>query len=183
MPYPVAHSLVAWTVGIISRRRHLTIPEWKTALWWSFLAVSPDFDFAVSAITGDYDLHRTGTHSLITAAIVGMLLAVIEFRAFNWRRGLLYSALIGSHAMLDWSTTRAARTSGPALFWPISNQRYALGIGTLPEISIPGVPVTLQPVFELVQICLVELLIFLPVFLLISLVISYFRRTQSISAA
>src|SRR5258708_10216404 len=119
--------------------------EWKTALWWSLLAISPDFDFAISTITGDYDLHRTGTHSLVTALVVGMLLAVVEFRAFNWRRGLLYSTLIGSHAMLDWAATKAAHTSGPALFWPITSQRYALGIGTLPEISIPGLPVTLQP--------------------------------------
>jgi membrane-bound metal-dependent hydrolase YbcI (DUF457 family) len=182
LPYPVGHSLVAWTVGIICRRRHLTIPEWKTALWWSFLAVSPDFDFLMSTFTGDYDLHRTGTHSLITAVVVGMLLAIIEFRALNWRRGLLYTALIGSHCMLDWGATKAAHTSGPALFWPLTNQRYALGIRTLPEIVIPGVPVALQPFFELVQICVVELLIFLPVFLVLQFFLSYFRRTQAITA-
>jgi membrane-bound metal-dependent hydrolase YbcI (DUF457 family) len=181
LPYPIGHSLVAWTIGVISRRQTLSMADLKTPIWWSLMAVSPDFDFAISAITGDYALHRSGTHSLITAVVIGMLLAVIECRSFNWKRGCLYSALIGSHCLLDWAVTKDGHTSGPALFWPITSERYGLGIGTLPAFSI-SVPVIWQPIVELAQVCLIETIIFLPIFLLVSLIVNHFRRSTSASA-
>jgi len=181
LPYPIGHSLFAWSVGTLVRRRALLFSEWATALWWALLAISPDFDFLASLITRNFSLHRTATHSLFTALVVGMLLAVIEFRSIKWRRGLFYATLIGSHGILDWATTES-KASGPELFWPISNERYGLGAWAMPEITMPGTPPKLQPMFDLLQICFVEILMFVPVFLLITLALTYLRQRRDVKA-
>jgi len=178
LPYPIGHSLFAWTAGTLLRRRSLSIDERGKALWWSLLAVSPDFDFLLAWITHDYDIHRTATHSLITALFVGMLLAIIEFRSFNWKHGLFYGALIGSHGVLDWATTRF-NGSGPELFWPITTKRFAFAKWAMPEFSLPGTPPAWHPVLELVEICVVEILVFLPIFLLVTLAFWYWRQRQT----
>jgi membrane-bound metal-dependent hydrolase YbcI (DUF457 family) len=179
LPYPIGHSLLAWSIGTLIRRRAILFSEWATALWWALLAISPDFDFLASWLTRNFSLHRTATHSLFTALVVGMLIAIIEFRSIKWRWGLFYAVLIASHGILDWATT-GSKGSGPELFWPISNERYGLGVWAMPEFTLPGAPPKLQPILDLLQICFVEILVFMPVFLLITLALTYLRSRHPV---
>ena len=174
MPLPVAHSLVACSIGVLWRGRTLRTADWATALWWSVLAVSPDFDFAVALVAGEPILHRSATHSLLTALAVGLVLAAVESRSFNWRLSAFYTLLLGSHGVLDYATT-SSHYAGPALLWPVSRERFALGLWSVPDLHWLGLPQQPWVPSGFIQGFVLEVLVFLPIFLLISLAVAYLR--------
>jgi membrane-bound metal-dependent hydrolase YbcI (DUF457 family) len=155
MPLPLAHGLVGATIVAAA---HPEGGHWKPLLLGAALAISPDLDFALLWGLGMRGVHRTFTHSLVTALVVTAVIWLIVGRK-RWRAALAYGPALASHGLLDFSAARAA--SGVMLLWPFSTERFKLGTWGFAEIS-PGMPLA-----ELLHWSAWEAAIFLPILVLV----------------
>ena len=93
-----------------------------------------DFLFAYAAPPAYLPLHQGWAHSLVGAAGLGVLIAILFWRRArqHWRQGsgqphlwlrLLVAAWLGvaSHLLLDWTTA-----AGVTFFWPVRTTEYGL---------------------------------------------------------
>ena len=136
MPSPIGHALAgiaaAWAADLVPGDR-----AWRTAppgsSWYqragggltlacAALGAAPDLDLAFAE-------HRTVTHSLFAAVVVGLFAAAL---AANARRpiariGLMCAAAYGSHLLLDWLGTDHYPPRGIQLLWPITHEWYISG--------------------------------------------------------
>ena len=83
----------------------------------------------------------------------------------NVRSFVAFTAAIASHGLLDYLITESR---GIALFWPFTNQRYKLLIPNPINYSWSKTSL-LDAAFDVLQICLTELIIFGPLLLLVML--------------
>lgn len=121
MPSPLAH------VGAALAAQLALTDGWsrRTTLVAAWAAVAPDADilFAVLLPHG-LDLHRGPTHSLVGAALLGLLWA----RLARLRGRALQVVVLASllHVPFDWSTgdPGAPARYGVPLFWPFSARKY-----------------------------------------------------------
>ncbi|MEW6735839.1 MAG: metal-dependent hydrolase, partial [Acidobacteriota bacterium] len=100
MPFPVAHTLTGLIIASCSDR-FPTRRLWFETLLVALLANLPDFDFILVWLTGQWDLHRAFSHSLVIAIIVGALTCLWYLGKLDRARWLLYSAVVFSHPLLD----------------------------------------------------------------------------------
>ena len=133
MPSPIGHALagvaVAWTADLIPGDRAWRTTGYRRAgggltLICAGLGAAPDLDLIFSGT------HRTATHSLLAALIVGLFAAAL---AANARRPVLRVALMcaaayGSHLLLDWLGADHYPPRGIQALWPISQEWYISGI-------------------------------------------------------
>ena len=101
-------------------------PRWPATAFWPALSLLPDVDvigFATGVAYADPWGHRGATHSLAFAAAVGLAigLAAPRFDRHVIRTGLLATAVLASHALLDTMTDGGL---GCALWWPFDLTRY-----------------------------------------------------------
>ncbi len=106
----------------------------RALLWGAVGGLVPDLDMAVIPVLGplaEFQYHRSITHSLFFAPVVGPLLGWLLWRRARHRTpedpgrladwaALLVVALV-THPLLDWFTTY-----GTLLLWPFSWHRFAL---------------------------------------------------------
>jgi membrane-bound metal-dependent hydrolase YbcI (DUF457 family) len=153
MPLPLAHGLVGATIVAAV---HPEGRQWKPLLLGSAIAISPDLDFALLWGFGMRGVHRTFTHSLVTALVVTAVVWLIMGRK-RWRVALAYGLALASHGVLDFLAAKDA--SGVMLLWPFSMQRFKFGLWGFAEMS-PGMPAA-----EILYWTAWEAVIFLPLLL------------------
>lgn len=106
-----------------------------TLVFFGALALLPDADvFLVMLGTSDAGPvgHRGASHSLLTAATIGVLCAVAT-RRLGWpaiRTALAGSLAVASHAVLD---VLGEGGRGLPLFWPFSDTRFVSPVRLFPD--------------------------------------------------
>ena len=138
MPSPIGHALagvaIAWTADLIpGDRAWRAVPG--TGTWYrragggltllcAGLGAAPDLDLAFAGT------HRTVTHSLVAALVVGLFAAALAATAKRpiVRIALTCAAAYGSHLLLDWLGADYYPPRGIQLLWPISQEWYISGI-------------------------------------------------------
>lgn len=131
MPLPIAHGLFGASVAVLIAERGK--PAWWIVAGCAFLAANlPDID-KLFPLLGISIPHRTLTHSVLVS---GPLLAGCAFvRDRGHRRFCLaLAAAFATHALLDWAFTYVG--SGVALFWPLEDGRFKLGLFSISEMPM-----------------------------------------------
>lgn len=121
MPTIMTHAVVPMMAAIALGRDRIPLGVAVTGMG---LAVLPDADvigFKFGVEYADSWGHRGATHSLVFAAILASLAAVL-LRPVQWRLAWLFLfASAASHGLLDTLTNGGL---GAALFWPFTDARY-----------------------------------------------------------
>jgi membrane-bound metal-dependent hydrolase YbcI (DUF457 family) len=162
MPLPLAHALLG--TAIAERVLPLDMPHRARALWAAAgLAVAPDLDFFFVWVLGmDRDWHRSFTHSIPFAVAVGI--ALLAMRPVGARTALAWTLALASHDALDWLTTLDG--PGVQLWWPVSEERYGLGVAPFLEFYVPDASGPLDTLRQVLKDSTVEVLLFLPLLVL-----------------
>lgn len=160
MPLPLAHALVG-----ASLKTSLSEPQqalsFKAIGLSVFLAISPDFDYALNFLRiGDGGWHHGFTHSLVFALAIGLVcwLIIKDKRPATL---LILCAVLASHTILDYLFTESR---GVALFWPLTDHRYKLNWFNPTNYSWRTTSL-LSAAADLARLCALELLIYGPFFL------------------
>jgi membrane-bound metal-dependent hydrolase YbcI (DUF457 family) len=158
MPLPVAHGLLG--VSVVAALRHPSQSDrWRPLLAGAFLAICPDFDYALNwlRISGG-GWHHGFTHSILFALILGLVTAALSGER-KVRNAILFSAATASHALLDYLMTESR---GVALWWPFTDGRYRLRL--INPINYTWSDATVwEAALGVLRISLVELVIFAPI--------------------
>jgi membrane-bound metal-dependent hydrolase YbcI (DUF457 family) len=133
MPSPIGHALggiaVAWAADLVPGDR-----AWRTApntaslylragngftLLCAGLGAAPDLDLAFVA-------HRTATHSIAAAVVVGLCAAAVAATTGRpvTRIALMCAGAYASHLLMDWLGVDRYPPRGIQLLWPINNEWY-----------------------------------------------------------
>jgi membrane-bound metal-dependent hydrolase YbcI (DUF457 family) len=164
MPLPIAHGLLG--ASIVAATLPATTParNWKPLLLGAALASSPDLDYFLAT-----NWHRGFTHSILVASLISVAF-VAAWWASNLRLALACAGAVFSHGLLDFATTKAM--PGVELLWPLSTRRF--GLGLIDYYTLTGVDPTFFMVKDiprdLLKAGMVELIIFVPLFLFVLLV-------------
>lgn len=118
MPTPIAHIMVGSAIGVAfcedSDRRSLLV-------WGGLGAIfggAADLDFAACLMGVSAGvIHRTVTHALLTAVLVGIVLGL----CWRPRGGFMCSAAWLSHIFMDYFSQDLVGPSGLTLCWPLSD--------------------------------------------------------------
>lgn len=173
MPLPIAHGLIGATIVAATRENLSFRKDWKAMLAGASIAVLPDLDLLLSWGLGQSNLTHGGfSHSIVFSCFLGVLAALL-MRENILRSSITFSAAALSHALLDMATKKSF--GGAALLWPLTPEKFRLGIIDYFEFyPAPGVE-PLGPIIErALEICHYELLIFMPIFILTV----WYRRAQ-----
>ena len=168
MPFPVAHALIAASIGAALDRKSSL---WKLLCLSALLGVCPDFDYLLNVLRiGRGGWHHGFTHSIVFALFVGVLTALV----FGWRSVhgfIVFSAATVSHTLFDYVMTESR---GVALWWPFTDRRYRLRVRNPIDYTWDDSSFW-HAVPDILQICFIELIVFTPVLLLVILVRKYLR--------
>jgi inner membrane protein len=141
-------------------------PGALSAAAWTQLLVAlsylPDLDVLAFRFGIPYHApwgHRGAAHSLGTAALCGLLLALLAVvaRLPPLRLALTGMAVVASHGLLDTLTDGGL---GVALLWPFSDQRVFAPFRPIPVAPIGAGMLSARGL----EVVAVELILFLPVF-------------------
>lgn len=136
MPSPVGHVIagvaVAWIADAVPGDRAWRLPR-ADASWFeraggrltlacAAIAAAPDLDLLIGG-------HRTWTHSIGMAIVVGLFAAALAANARRppWRVGLMCAAAYASHLLIDWMGVDIWGPRGLKALWPFSNEWYISG--------------------------------------------------------
>jgi membrane-bound metal-dependent hydrolase YbcI (DUF457 family) len=127
MPYPIAHAclgagIVAAILPGSTKKKSIVAPLMIGAA----LAIAADCDLFFVWFMHMEGVHRSFSHSLPFAVVIGILIAVALGRA-QLRLAIAYSLAFMSHGLLDYATTAHKYGTGVELFWPFSTERMKLG--------------------------------------------------------
>lgn len=173
MPLPVAHGLIGASV-VAALRDPAQTPGWKWLAFGAFLAIAPDFDFALNWLRISWGgWHHGFTHSIPFAVVVG-LVTIIALRQLKVRSFLVFGGAYVSHTLLDYMLTESR---GVALWWPFTNYRYKLRLPNPIDYTY-SVDSFSQAAIDLLKISLVELLIFGPILLAVILVSQVIKQKR-----
>jgi membrane-bound metal-dependent hydrolase YbcI (DUF457 family) len=161
MPLPIAHGLIGASIVAAMLPDASPLRNRKPLLFGAAVASCPDLDYFFGTSS-----HRGITHSIIFAAILS-LVCFAFWKAANIRAAIGLAGAAFSHALLDFATTKTM--PGVELLWPFSTRRF--GLGLVDYYRLTGV----DPVFflykdvlvDLLKMALIELVIFLPIFLFV----------------
>ncbi len=135
MPSSVGHALAglatAWTADLVPRSRTAPAPSSASlyrraggglAVASVVLAAIPDIDLV-------WHVHRTFTHSVTAALIVGAVAAVVaRGRTLPIRRvAVVCACAYATHLLLDWMAADTLPPYGIELLWPFSNRFFISG--------------------------------------------------------
>ena len=166
MPLPVAHGLIGASLVAAWQPQSTLSRDWKPLVYGAALAVSPDLDLLLLWPLGlDTSWHRSFTHSIAFAIAVGCV-AAFAFGLSRIREAIAYGSAVLSHGLLDYVATK--KYLGVELFWPVSTERFKLGEIGLSEFASRDHPLT-AIIIDWLKPCLIELMIFAPVFLAVLL--------------
>lgn len=161
MPLPIAHGLLGASIVAAMLPESSPVRNWKPLILGAVIAASPDLDYFLQTSS-----HRGITHSLLFAAIVCAICFGIWGKS-NLRLAVGCAGAAFSHGLLDYATTKTM--PGVELLWPLSSRRF--GSGLIDYYQLTGI----DPVFflyqdvvrDLLKLALMELLVFVPLFLLV----------------
>jgi membrane-bound metal-dependent hydrolase YbcI (DUF457 family) len=94
------------------------------------LAVAPDLDLLLAS-------HRTVTHSLTSAVVVGVAAALV-MRGLGrpaLRAGVVVGLVWGSHVALDWLGRDSSPPYGIMALWPFSERWFISNLDLFSEVS------------------------------------------------
>jgi membrane-bound metal-dependent hydrolase YbcI (DUF457 family) len=139
---------------------------WKPLLLGAAVAILPDVDYLLVWGFGlDDTWHRSFTHSLIFALIVGLCAAAI-IGAQYWQEALVYITAALSHGLLDALTTKESR--GVELYWPFSTRWVRLGLFDYPETKLGALQLPWSDTLWLIlKTSALEFVIFAPLLLIV----------------
>ena len=135
MPSPVAHSLIGFSLFLLTTRKvkpvslHHLMPWRNRILVFIILANLPDIDFLISWLTtGNANLlHNGWTHTLLFAIIVAPIIATISrLEATYLKSNLLISGVVATHVVMDFFTGPVlgfSKSYGIPILAPISTER------------------------------------------------------------
>lgn len=166
MPLPVAHGLVGATIVAALRKNFSCRKDWRDLLLGAALAVIPDFDLVLSWILGyGAQTHGGFTHSIIFSMSAGFL-ACLLMRKKNVSGFAVYALATLSHGILDVATRK--EFGGSALLWPFSSHKLRLGWFDYFEFyPSPATEMVIVILRNALEVCLYEIIIFTPVFLIV----------------
>jgi membrane-bound metal-dependent hydrolase YbcI (DUF457 family) len=135
MPTPVGHALGGLAAAFLANAiaRPIFTPPILTPgilLVCVVAALAPDLDILAGH-------HRTYTHSIGAAAVVGFVswLALRRRAVHAAAAAVAVVAAYGSHLLLDWLGKDTARPSGLTIFWPFSPAYFMSGLDLFGEVS------------------------------------------------
>jgi membrane-bound metal-dependent hydrolase YbcI (DUF457 family) len=139
MPSPVGHTLAGLAAAFLTnssaRAPGLSPPVLAACV---AVAVAPDLDLLFNGI------HRTYTHSLGAAVVVGAVSWMVA-RAYRLPPGTTAAAITAayaSHPLLDWVSRDTRPPRGLTILWPFSSSYFISGVDWFGEISrrywLPG---------------------------------------------
>ncbi len=128
MASALSHALAALSIGACFYRPGIPKRVWVAG---ALCSVVPDLDvlgFRFGIHYGDFWGHRGFTHSLLFAALLATLVAILTFRKVSSEASLLWVWIYlllatASHGLLDAMTDGGL---GVAFFSPFNNDRYFL---------------------------------------------------------
>lgn len=130
MPLPIAHSLIGASVVAAANPGRPINTYWKQLLAGALLATTPDLDYLPTWIFGaDSDWHRGFSHSILFAAIVGLLAYVIGKTYV--RTAVVLGVAVATHGLVDAAVSMSAK-GGVELLWPITH-RFTFGLMEYPD--------------------------------------------------
>jgi inner membrane protein len=145
---------------MLAARGHSPRLRWMVGL--ATLSLAPDLDvigFRFGIRYAEPFGHRGATHSLLVAALGGLLVAFLA-RETTPRRAsfaLVCAVLLASHGLLDTLTDGGL---GVALLWPFSNERYFAPWRPIPVAPIGGRMFSARGL----RVLAIETLQFIPIF-------------------
>ena len=161
MPLPVAHSLIGATVAAALDKG--SEGRWQLLCLCGLLGICPDFDYVLNWLrVGRGGWHHGFTHSIVFALCVGAVTAFVS-RARSVRAFIAFSAATASHTLLDYLITESR---GVSLWWPFTDHRYKLR-GPNPIDYTWSTTSVWDAAVDVLQISLIELMIFAPVLLVV----------------
>jgi len=120
VPSPIGHALagvaVAWSADLLDRHPS----SGRLVAVSAGLAMLPDADLLIPS------MHRMGTHSVMAAALVFIVAAVVTGKVT--RTAVICGAAYASHLLLDWLGADDSPPRGLQLFWPFSDAWYISGL-------------------------------------------------------
>ena len=122
---PVSHALLGAAVASVPAQ----LPLRRAALLGAVAALMPDLDVLISSEADpllQVEMHRHFTHALVTAPLLGALVAGAAWRFWRgqyWRLWLCATLAVLSAGLLD-----ACTSYGTHLLWPFSDERIAWSI-------------------------------------------------------
>lgn len=174
MPLPVSHSLIGASIIALFYPRISLRRDWLILLFGALLANTPDLDFfLIWGLHLGEEWHRGLTHSIFFALMIACLMLLGTWFS-NIRCVLAFSMAFLSHAVLDFLTTK--RGGGVELLYPFSSERLKLGVVGISEFD-NGFYLT-----DMIKSGLIELIIFLPIFLAVLLISRYVSESSSIKS-
>ena len=174
MAFPVAHGLLGAAVFVLTAKSDKKL-NLKLIALAAFLGVLPDFDYLLNWLRifgGGW--HHGFSHSLLFALLAGFL-AAFAVKDFKFRTISAFGLATASHGILDFFITESR---GIALFSPFTNHRFKLerfspiDYQWMSESSV-------QIVLNILRICLIELIIFCPLFLIVIYLKRHFYKIQT----
>jgi inner membrane protein len=167
--------LLGASVIVALRPPHSTGRGYQPLLLGAFLGICPDFDYLLNHWPGlGRGWHHGFTHSVAFAFLIGLLASWVYGRG-NVRDTLTYGLATLSHPLLDFLFTESR---GIELLWPFTTRRFKLRLPNPIDYSWRTASWS-ETSIDLLKICLIELALFAPIFLLVWLV----KRTRSRRAA
>jgi membrane-bound metal-dependent hydrolase YbcI (DUF457 family) len=141
MALPIAHATAGYLLHRLDRRR-TGFRGWPRALAFMAIANLPDADFLVGFVTGRPGaFHRGVSHTLLAAAVVGVVLGAFS----RWRWGdrwlpasLAFGGVYASHLLLDALTVDVRGPAGAQFLWPFSDAFLIAPVTIFHEIIIDG---------------------------------------------
>ncbi|MCM8776196.1 MAG: metal-dependent hydrolase [Candidatus Omnitrophica bacterium] len=110
MPLPILHAAVGSALAARTLNRGRT--NWPLIILTAFLAIVPDFDFLPGLISGHAAaFHRTFSHSLVGAAVIAGIAALI-------------AALFAGNRDGEWANGRSGVDTGGQIRSKTTSQAY-----------------------------------------------------------
>ncbi|MCP2617823.1 metal-dependent hydrolase [Candidatus Aminicenantes bacterium AC-335-A11] len=162
MPSPLGHSLASLSIGLVAENEYYNI---KYIFFILLLGLLPDMDLLPTLFMGlekGGKFHQIYTHNFLFALIVSLLVYLIYK---NKKYAILSFIIICTHFLIDSLVTDYREPIGVPMFYPFWNKTFYLGL--FPGISKGN----LSELFSISNLKAIgiELIIFLPIFLLLPL--------------
>jgi len=158
MPLPLAHAFIGGSLTVAAWPVKTPAGFRRGLVVGAVLGVCPDFDYLLNWLrVSGHGWHHGFTHSVVFALVVGIAASWV-FGVRGWRGALVCTAAVLAHPLLDYLLTDSR---GVALWWPVTDQRFKLGIEGLSYYQFAAGS---QRVIGFAKLSVIELVVFGPVF-------------------
>jgi inner membrane protein len=138
VPSPAGHTLIGLCGFLLTQRYIIRQKQLWLLGGCVLLSLLPDFDVVPGLLLGDPRLfHRQGSHSVTSAALVGLLIGCLaRWWRFNGRWwGIWGGSLYLSHIILDTFVDDPSPPFGVQLLWPFSDAYVISSVTPLPRFD------------------------------------------------